>query len=81
MENRRQLGSRRYFFHAKMIGLHVVIALACYLFLPWEEIQKTLAIISAVLVTLFLTSLFIYWSIFGEVKSLTNDEGLLAKDK
>jgi len=64
-----------------MIGLHVVIALACYLFLPWEEIQKTLAIISAVLVTLFLTSLFIYWSIFGEVKSLTNDEGLLAKDK
>jgi NADH:ubiquinone oxidoreductase subunit 3 (subunit A) len=80
MENRCQLRSRKHFFHATMIGLHLVFAVACYLFLPWEEIQKTLAIISAVLVTLFLTSLFIYWSIFGEVKSLTNDEGLMTKD-
>jgi len=79
MENRRQLRSRKFFFHATMIGLHVVFAVACYLFLPWEEIQRTLAIISAVLVTLFLTSLFIYWSIFGESKSLTNDEGLMTR--
>jgi hypothetical protein len=63
-----------------MIALHVIVALVCYLLLPWEEIQKSLAIASAVLVTFFLVSLFIWWSLFGEDGSLTNDEGVLTGD-
>ena len=71
---------RKFLFHVMMIALHVILMVVCYLFLPWEEIQKPFAIASAVLVTLFLTSLFIWWSFFGEGKWPTNDQGLLTKD-
>lgn len=71
---------KMYLYHGTMIVLHIIVALVCYLFLPWEEIQESLAIASAVLVTFFLVSLFIWWSLFGEDSSLTNDEGLLTRD-
>jgi len=74
--------ARKYLFELVVVAFHLIAAVIWYLFIPWpwEEFQRPLAIASAVLVTMFLTSLFIWWTIFGEPKSPTNDEGLMTKD-
>jgi hypothetical protein len=74
--SRRVYCLRTFIFHAVLIALHLILAVACYLFLPWEDIQKPLGIASAVIVTIFLTALFISWSIFGEpsAQPMTRDQ-------
>jgi hypothetical protein len=72
-----QLPAGKHLHHIAAAAFHLIAAVIWYLFItwPWEEFEKPLALASAVLVTLFLTSLFIWWTIFGEPKSPTEGEG------
>ena len=74
-DNRQSSRSRagKYLLEVTAIAFHIIAAVIWYLFIPWpwEQFEKPLGTACAVLATLFLTSLFIWWSIFGAPKSST----------
>ena len=57
-----------------------IVVLLFYVVLSWQDFKRDWLLICAIFVALYVVSLFIWWTLFGEGKSPTKDEGLLTRE-